>query len=178
MRRTTGSLTGLTHARSTPPARPFIDFRASTGSPPFHPRVTCARRLITYNGSRPFTAGSPLSELDASWDPSAAFPWVPGHFSATEHWAAMVDKHGWGVGIINPQREDFIGGATRTSCTSHVHAAAGAIMRIKMRHAQSQNMHTLTNGSACACAQAFRAKRALAARRIHRRAILRQQVRW
>jgi len=51
-------------------------------------------RAVTYAGDKPFTGGA-LSE----WvDPGP--PWKT--FSATEHWAAMVDVKGWGLGVWQP----------------------------------------------------------------------------
>ncbi len=51
-------------------------------------------RAVTYAGEKPFTGGA-LSE----WvDPGP--PWKT--FSATEHWAAMVDAKGWGLGVWQP----------------------------------------------------------------------------
>ena len=51
-------------------------------------------RVVTYAGDRPFTGGA-LSE----WvDPGP--PWKA--FSATEHWAALVDSKGWGLGVWQP----------------------------------------------------------------------------
>jgi hypothetical protein len=67
-------------------------------------------RLITYNGSQPFTAGTATAEYVAGWDDAAAFPWLPGHFPATEGWAAMVDANGFGVGIVNGEQSSFVGG--------------------------------------------------------------------
>jgi hypothetical protein len=53
-------------------------------------------RLITYNGSVPYT-NAPLTELP---------PRLPGpdwsSFSATEHWAALVNDAGFGLGVFNP----------------------------------------------------------------------------
>ena len=69
---------------------------------PFH-------RLITYNGSRPFTSDA-VVEYVPGWRTGGGFPWVPGHFRATESWAAMVNQDGWGVGIVSPSTTDFLGG--------------------------------------------------------------------
>jgi hypothetical protein len=52
------------------------------------------RRVVTYTGDRPLTGGA-LSE----WvDPGP--PWRS--FSATEHWAALVDDRGVGLGVWQP----------------------------------------------------------------------------
>lgn len=66
-------------------------------------------RLITYNGSNPFT-NEPVVEYDASFDNSQIFPWIPGRFPATEHWAAFVNENDWGLGLINPAESVFLGG--------------------------------------------------------------------
>ena len=66
-------------------------------------------RLITYNGTMPFTADV-IVEYSTGWDDAAAFPWLPGKFPATESWAAMVNKDGWGVGIVAPISTTFVAG--------------------------------------------------------------------
>ncbi len=56
-------------------------------------------RVVTYVGDRPFSGGA-LSE----WvDPGP--PWKT--FSATEHWAALVDATGWGLGVWQPFTTDW-----------------------------------------------------------------------
>ncbi len=74
-------------------------------------------RLVSYVGDKPFTH-SPVTMLDP---PSLLTrkmlvfarqrkgnPWVP--FSATENWAALVDKSGFGLGIWAPNDYTFSGG--------------------------------------------------------------------
>ena len=62
-------------------------------------------RLLTYRGDKPFTGGA-LSqicdrlEVDGRW----------ASWTATEHWAALVDDSGWGVGVWNPEASVFSGG--------------------------------------------------------------------
>lgn len=51
-----------------------------------------------------------IKELMAGWNASNPFPWVPGAFTADENWAAMVDKSGFGMGVINYDTTNFIGG--------------------------------------------------------------------
>ncbi len=52
------------------------------------------RRVVSYTGERPFKSDA-LSE----WmDPGP--PWKT--FCATEHWAALVDSKGWGLGVWQP----------------------------------------------------------------------------
>src|SRR5947209_5531396 len=61
-------------------------------------------RLITYNGAVPYT-NAPLTQVP---------PRLPGpdwsSFSATEHWAALVNDSGFGLGVFNPAVTSFIGG--------------------------------------------------------------------
>ena len=52
-------------------------------------------RLISYTGGRPY-AGEAITEI-ASKQP----PW--GQWDGTEHWSALVDDHGWGLGVWNPR---------------------------------------------------------------------------
>eukprot|EP01063_Lacrimia_lanifica_P015526 TRINITY_DN2224_c0_g2_i2.p1 TRINITY_DN2224_c0_g2~~TRINITY_DN2224_c0_g2_i2.p1 ORF type:complete len:314 (+),score=94.71 TRINITY_DN2224_c0_g2_i2:224-1165(+) len=61
-------------------------------------------RLVTYNGSAPWT-GAALSEYATSGP-----PWVPGRFPATENWAAFVNTGGWGLGVVSPDLTTFLGG--------------------------------------------------------------------
>jgi hypothetical protein len=49
-------------------------------------------------------------ELNAGFDPSKPFPWVPGQFQADENWAALVNKDGFGMGVVNFDTTSFIGG--------------------------------------------------------------------
>lgn len=58
-------------------------------------------RLMTYTGDRPFTGGK-LIQVPAN------FPWSV--FQATEHWAALVNESGVGVGIWEPGVTSFVGG--------------------------------------------------------------------
>jgi hypothetical protein len=51
-----------------------------------------------------------LIELNASFDPSRSFPWIPGAFTAEENWAALVNKDGYGMGVVNFETTSFIGG--------------------------------------------------------------------
>ena len=70
-------------------------------------------RLVTYSGSKPFQSDSPVTEFNASFDADQPFPWIPGQFSASEHWGAFVDEDGWGLGVINPKQATFVGGFFR-----------------------------------------------------------------
>ena len=60
-------------------------------------------RLMTAQGGR-------IVELNSGFDPSKPFPWIPGAFTADENWAALVDKNGFGMGIVNFDTKNFIGG--------------------------------------------------------------------
>jgi hypothetical protein len=62
-------------------------------------------RLMTYCGAKPFTDGE-LTRIQK--DPKKTFPWTS--FSATEHWAALVDDNDWGLGVWQPACLRFLGG--------------------------------------------------------------------
>ncbi|HXX82505.1 MAG TPA: hypothetical protein VEN29_00845 [Casimicrobiaceae bacterium] len=66
-------------------------------------------QLITYSGPFPYTS-SPLTQIFASL-PS------PPQFSATEHWAALVNDSGFGLGVINSFATLFSGGFAGTPNT-------------------------------------------------------------
>merc|ERR1711924_118528 len=51
-----------------------------------------------------------IKEYDAGFDSHKPFPWIPGHIQADEHWAALVNRDGWGMGVINFDTTDFLGG--------------------------------------------------------------------
>jgi hypothetical protein len=36
--------------------------------------------------------------------------WIPGAFTPTEHWAALVNEHGWGLGVVNFGSQTWLGG--------------------------------------------------------------------
>ena len=57
-------------------------------------------RLFTYNGNAPYTGG-PLTQITG----------VPGAIgSATEHWAALVNDAGFGLGVFTPFTTQYVGG--------------------------------------------------------------------
>jgi hypothetical protein len=58
--------------------------------------------LYAYTGAAPYTGGA-LTEVTADL-PNAA------QFHASEHWAANVDGAGFGLGIVNPDVQGFVGG--------------------------------------------------------------------
>ena len=68
-------------------------------------------RLITYNGSAPWT-NSPVSEYKVGFRGPGApgGAWIPGLFTPTEHWAAFVDSDGFGMGVVNFHVDTFLGG--------------------------------------------------------------------
>ena len=61
---------------------------------------------VTYNGSLPYTH-APVSEYNNSGAPSIRGR-HPGPFPATEHWAAFVDDHGYGMGIVTLETDKFV----------------------------------------------------------------------
>jgi len=63
-------------------------------------------RLFTYDGSAPYTNG-PLTQITALL-PNGA------QWSASEHWAALVDDSGFGLGIFNSFAARFGGGFAGT----------------------------------------------------------------
>jgi hypothetical protein len=65
-----------------------------------------AYRLYTYDGDAPYT-GAPMREIT---DDRGGF-FAPGgpSFRATEHWAALVNDDGFGVGLFEPRRTRFGG---------------------------------------------------------------------
>ena len=63
--------------------------------------------LVTYNGSSPWS-GAPTVEY--ATDPLHSPPWHPGFFPATEHWAALLNDGGWGMGVVNANVSNFLGG--------------------------------------------------------------------
>ena len=68
-------------------------------------------RLLTYNGSQPWSGGA-LSEYNTGFRGPGAKggAWIPGAFTPTEHWAALVDETGWGMGVINFGVTEFLAG--------------------------------------------------------------------
>jgi len=58
-------------------------------------------RLMTYNGDQPFTH-APLVQIPAK------MLWT--HWTATEHWAALVNDQNQGLGIFEPDTYTFSGG--------------------------------------------------------------------
>lgn len=61
-------------------------------------------RLFSYTGTAPWTNDN-LTEFKTGGP-----PWVPGAFSASERWAAFVNKDLWGFGVYNPEQDTFLGG--------------------------------------------------------------------
>jgi|GEM_PF-601232 hypothetical protein len=69
--------------------------------------VARLHRLVTYTGSAPFT-GAPTTEIPKQPSPNGELKWS--RFYATEHWAALVDDSGWGLGVVHPGVYQFWGG--------------------------------------------------------------------
>ena len=73
-----------------------------------------------------------IREYNASFDNSKPFPWVPGAFVADENWAALVNKDGYGMGIVNFETTNFIGGFSgRKGSGGPYDAATGYIAPVK-----------------------------------------------
>lgn len=64
-------------------------------------------RLYSYTGDRPFTA-APVALIPKRTVKPGEFPW--NRFSATEHWAALVDQNDRGLGVWAPGVVGFLGG--------------------------------------------------------------------
>lgn len=64
-----------------------------------------AHRLFTYDGSQPWTGGA-LTEITTPWP---LFSGGGPTWLGTEHWAALVDGFGYGVGIFSPETVRFVG---------------------------------------------------------------------
>lgn len=65
-----------------------------------------AYRLYTYDGADPYT-GAPMREITD--DRGGFFNPAGPSFRATEHWAALVNDDGFGVGLFEPRRTRFGG---------------------------------------------------------------------
>jgi hypothetical protein len=63
-------------------------------------------RLMTYRGDRPFQAAD-MVRVEHLLGQGGA-PWA--RWMASEHWAALVNDDGWGLGVWNPDCGTFIGG--------------------------------------------------------------------
>ena len=61
--------------------------------------------LVSYLGDKPFTN-------DALSDLPVVFPWTG--WQATENWTALVDKNGFGLGVVSPDNPLTIGGFAGT----------------------------------------------------------------
>ena len=63
-------------------------------------------KLITYQGTAPFTGAAVKTLVDKR--DGKGWPWS--HFYAPEQWAALVNDHGWGVGLYQPDTARITGG--------------------------------------------------------------------
>lgn len=63
-------------------------------------------RLVTYQGEKPFSHASPTTVVDKA--DGKGWPWS--YFYAPEHWAALVNREGFGVGLYQPDTAQMIGG--------------------------------------------------------------------
>eukprot|EP00039_Didymoeca_costata_P005862 m.85323 g.85323 ORF g.85323 m.85323 type:complete len:338 (+) comp13004_c0_seq4:143-1156(+) len=68
-------------------------------------------RLITYIGDKPWTNDATHEYVTGFRGPGAkGGAWIPGAFTPTEGWAALVDTDNWGLGVINFDTPQFLGG--------------------------------------------------------------------
>lgn len=63
-------------------------------------------RLVSYTGSEPFTGGE-VTAL-CTKENGLGWPWI--FYRPTEHWAALVDDDGYGLGVYNGMTTEFCGG--------------------------------------------------------------------
>jgi hypothetical protein len=63
-------------------------------------------KLVSYTGDAPFT-GAPTTNL-VDLNDGRGWPWLT--FYGTEHWAALLDKNDWGLGVFEPEATRFGGG--------------------------------------------------------------------
>jgi hypothetical protein len=63
-------------------------------------------KLVSYIGCNPFTDDN--TEVLVDLDDGKGWPWIG--YRPTENWAALVDKDNYGLGVYNPQTNNFIGG--------------------------------------------------------------------
>jgi len=62
-------------------------------------------RLVTYEGDAPFTR-APLKTIENDGPPWAYW----GKPETVEHWAALVNDDDWGIGVYNPDADQWCGG--------------------------------------------------------------------
>jgi hypothetical protein len=68
-------------------------------------------RLVTYNGSKPFQNDKLTEYVTGFRGPGAkGGAWIPGAFTPTEHWAALLNKDDFGLGVVNTETPTFLGG--------------------------------------------------------------------
>jgi hypothetical protein len=72
--------------------------------------VPSLSRIVTYSGSAPFT-GDRLTVVADGCAPVRQFP-------ATEHWTALVDSRGFGLGVVNRATWRMVGGVFCSSMGS------------------------------------------------------------
>jgi hypothetical protein len=89
------------HIRLTNHRRDLAQYPASDQEVPAVYTTGRLRHVVSYTGDHPFTQ-------EAATDVPATFPWT--RWSATEGWSALVNDHGWGLGVVSPESEEFGGG--------------------------------------------------------------------
>jgi hypothetical protein len=69
-------------------------------------------RLLTYDGSKPFTNDPALVEYVTGFRGPGAEggAWILGEFTPTEHWAALLNQDNFGLGVVNLEAPTFLGG--------------------------------------------------------------------
>jgi len=104
-------------------------------------------RLVTYNGTSPWT-NAPTNEYVTGFRGAGAKggAWIPGMFVPTEHWAALVNTEGYGLGVVNHDVPHFLAGfsgnkATGSSDTNN----AGYIAPVAAVHLPSHVNYTFTS---------------------------------
>ena len=84
--------------------------------------------LKTYSGNQPFT-NAPLVEIPKRPALGPNAQWST--FSATEHWAALLDENDWGLGIIHPGAIRFLGGFYHPKGKANANDSTGYISPIR-----------------------------------------------
>ncbi len=95
--------------------------------------------LKTYSGNQPFTNG-PLVEIPKSPANGPTPLWST--FSATEHWAALVDENDWGLGIIHPGSIRFLGGFYHSPVKTNTNDSTGYMSPIRKEILDSNIVYT------------------------------------
>ena len=98
-------------------------------------------RLVTYNGSSPYTQAA-TSEYNTTSGPSLRGH-HPGIFPATEHWAAFINDDGFGIGIVNLMTDTFNGNFFG-SPNSNLSSSTGYVSPVKDVALEAQEVYKFT----------------------------------